>query len=39
VSEAVEELLGALVTMAPPRDREVELAKLKARSARRFGTG
>jgi hypothetical protein len=36
VSAAVEELLGSLVTMAPPRDREVEAAKLKARSALRF---
>ncbi len=37
VSAAAEELLGSLVTMAPPRDREVEAAKLKARSALRFG--
>jgi len=37
VSRAAEELLGSLVTMAPPRDREVEAAKLKARSAQRFG--
>ena len=36
VTAAVEELLGSLVTMAPPRDREVEAAKLKARSAERF---
>jgi hypothetical protein len=36
VSAAAEELLGSLVTMAPPRDREVEAAKLKARSALRF---
>jgi hypothetical protein len=36
VSKAAEELLGSLVTMAPPRDREVEAAKLKARSALRF---
>jgi hypothetical protein len=36
VSQAAEELLGSLVTMAPPRDREVETAKLKARSAQRF---
>jgi hypothetical protein len=34
-----EELLGSLVTMAPPRDRETEAAKLKARSALRFGGG
>ena len=37
VSRAAEELLGSLVTMAPPRDRETEAAKLKARSALRFG--
>lgn len=36
VSQAAEELLCSLVTMAPPRDREVETAKLKARSAQRF---
>jgi hypothetical protein len=38
VSRAAEELLASLVTMAPPRDRETEAAKLKARSAIRFGT-
>jgi hypothetical protein len=37
VTRAAEELLGSLVTMAPPRDRETEAAKLKARSALRFG--
>lgn len=31
------ELLDALETSAPPRDREVEAARAKARSARRFG--
>jgi hypothetical protein len=36
VSAAAQELLGSLVTMAAPRDREVEAAKLKARSALRF---
>ena len=30
------ELLASLVTSAPPRDREVEAAKAKARSAKRF---
>ncbi|HEY3829041.1 MAG TPA: DUF2277 domain-containing protein [Solirubrobacteraceae bacterium] len=30
------ELLEALVTAAPPKDREVEAAKAKARSAQRF---
>ena len=37
VSKAAESLLGSLVTMAPPRDRETEAAKAKARSAMRFG--
>jgi hypothetical protein len=37
VTKAAEELLGSLVTLAPPRDREVEAAKLRARSAMRFG--
>jgi hypothetical protein len=37
VARAAEDLLGSLVTMAAPRDREVEAAKLKARSALRFG--
>ena len=37
VAKAAEELLGSLVTMAPPRDRETEAAKAKARSAMRFG--
>jgi hypothetical protein len=31
-------LLGELVTTAPPRDREVEAEKRRARSAARFGT-
>ena len=39
VAQAAEELLRSLVTMAPPRDRETEAAKLKARSALRFGGG
>jgi hypothetical protein len=39
VARAAEDLLGSLVTMAPPRDRETEAAKLKARSALRFGAG
>ncbi len=37
VSKAAETLLGSLVTMAPPRDRETEATKAKARSAMRFG--
>jgi hypothetical protein len=36
VSAATSELLASLVTTAPPRDREVEAAKAKARSALRF---
>jgi hypothetical protein len=39
VTQAAETLLGTLVTMAPPRDREVEAEKAKARNAIRFGTG
>ncbi len=37
VAAAAEELLSSLVTMAPPRDRETEAAKAKARSEMRFG--
>ena len=39
VTRAAHELLHSLVTNAPPRDRAVEAAKAKARSAQRFGTG
>lgn len=39
VAAATQELLDSLVTTAPPRDREVEAAKAKARAAERFGTG
>jgi hypothetical protein len=38
VTKAAEELLGALVTMAPPRDRDVEAEKARARNAVRFGS-
>jgi hypothetical protein len=31
-------LLGELVTTAPPKDREVEAAKARARAAERFAT-
>jgi len=34
---ATRKLLGELVTVAPPKDREVEKAKAKARAAKRFG--
>ena len=37
VAQAAHELLGSLVTNAPPRDREVEAAKARAKSANRFG--
>jgi hypothetical protein len=37
VAEAARGLLGSLVTLAPPRDRETEAQKAKARSAVRFG--
>jgi hypothetical protein len=36
VAQAARELLDSLVTNAPPRDREVEAAKARARSAERF---
>jgi hypothetical protein len=38
VAHAVRELLGSLVTSAPPRDRDAEAAKARARSATRFGS-
>lgn len=37
VAAAARTLIGGLVTHAEPRDREVEAAKAKARSAERFG--
>jgi hypothetical protein len=36
VTEASRRLLDSLVTTAPPKDREVEAAKRRARSAERF---
>lgn len=36
VAQAAHELLDALVTNAPPRDRAIEAAKARARSADRF---
>ncbi len=38
VTTATETLLEQLVTQAPKRDREVELAKARARNEKRFGT-
>jgi hypothetical protein len=37
VAAAAEGLLASLVTMAPPRDRETEAAKARARNEARFG--
>ena len=37
VAAASEELLDSLVTTAPPKNREREAAKRRARAARRFG--
>ncbi|MEO7538995.1 MAG: DUF2277 domain-containing protein [Pyrinomonadaceae bacterium] len=37
VSAAAQELLNTLVTNAPPRDREIEAARARERSAARFG--
>ena len=37
VAAATARLLGSLVTTAPPRDREVEAERRRARSAERFG--
>jgi hypothetical protein len=37
VTEAAQLLIGSLVTLAPPRDREIVRAKAMADSARRFG--
>jgi len=37
VTHAAHHLLDSLVTTAPPRNREVEAAKAKAKSAERYG--
>lgn len=37
VTTATRTLLDRLVTKAPPRDREVEATKARARSAQRYG--
>lgn len=36
VAAATGRLLGSLVTAAPPKDREIEAAKARARSAARY---
>ena len=38
VTRVARELLASLVSNAPPRDRQVEAVKARARSAKRFGT-
>ena len=38
VASISQELLDSLVTTAPPKDREVEAAKRKARATERFAT-
>jgi hypothetical protein len=37
VAQAVHRLLGTLLTSAPPKNREVEAAKARARAAHRYG--
>jgi hypothetical protein len=39
VAAAARKLMDSLVTNAEPRNREVEIERARARSARRFGTG
>ena len=36
IADVTRDLLGELVTQAPPKDREVEAAKRRARSEKRF---
>ena len=38
VADAARTLIDSLVTTAEPRDREIEAARARARSAARFGT-
>lgn len=38
VTQAAQELLAALVTTAPPRDREVQAARSRANAQRRSGS-
>jgi len=37
VADVTRRLLGELTTSAPPKDREVEAAKARARAAERYG--
>jgi hypothetical protein len=38
VTRVAQELLGSLVTQSPPRNREAEANKARARSAKRFAS-
>lgn len=38
VTHVAQELLNSLVTNVPPRDREIEASKARARSRKRFAT-
>ncbi|UFU06553.1 DUF2277 domain-containing protein [Ruania halotolerans] len=38
IAHTTEHLLADLTTKAPPKDRETEAAKAKARAAKRYGT-
>ena len=38
IAHATEHLLADLISSGPPKDREVEAAKARARSAKRFAT-
>ena len=38
ITETVTELLGSLVTSAPPKNRDIESATARERAAKRFGT-
>jgi hypothetical protein len=37
ITRATQALIGSLATSAPPRTREVEIQRARARSAKRFG--
>ena len=39
VANAARALVDSLITTAPPKDREVEAAKARARAGRRYGSG
>jgi hypothetical protein len=38
VTDAARKLVDSLITTAPPRDRQIEATKARARAAERFGT-